>query len=226
MSLKLVYFKMRALAEAPQFLLHYLNINYEYLMSWEYFKKEWSLVKQSVSFKQLPILMVNDKHEIAQSISILLYIEKIAHYETKDPIQAAKENSILQSAQELFAPLNPTVNFAIKDDFIKKRDAMLPFLNSRFEDLQKILESSGKKFFGGNQPKACDFAVFHHLDLSKKLDDGLIKKFLFLERFVEDISSIGTIEAYLKKRPKLIDVSIKPQLLINGVPHPTGVNQT
>ena len=51
MSLKLVYFKMRALAEAPQFLLHYLNINYEYLMSWEYFKKEWSLVKQSVSFK-------------------------------------------------------------------------------------------------------------------------------------------------------------------------------
>ena len=103
---------------------------------------------------------------------------------------------------------------------------MLPFLNSRFEDLQKILESSGKKFFGGNQPKACDFAVFHHLDLSKKLDDGLIKKFSFLERFVEDISSIGTIEAYLKKRPKLIDVSIKPQLLINGVPHPTGVNQT
>ena len=65
-----------------------------------------------------------------------------------------------------------------------------------------------------------------HHDLSKKLDDGLIKKFLFLERFVEDISSIGTIEAYLKKRPKLIDVSIKPQLLINGVPHPTGVNQT
>jgi hypothetical protein len=37
MSLKLVYFKMRALAEAPQLLLHYAGIDYEYLMSWDYY---------------------------------------------------------------------------------------------------------------------------------------------------------------------------------------------
>ena len=39
MNLKLIYFKMRALAEAPQLLLHYTNIKYEYYMSWEYYKK-------------------------------------------------------------------------------------------------------------------------------------------------------------------------------------------
>jgi hypothetical protein len=40
MSLKLVYFKMRALAEAPQLLLHYAGINFEYQMSWDYYGKE------------------------------------------------------------------------------------------------------------------------------------------------------------------------------------------
>ncbi len=226
MSLKLIYFKMRALAEAPQLLLNYLNIDYQYLMSWEYFGKEWSEVKPNISFKQLPILIVDDHHEIAQSVSILNYIEKIANYETKDEIQSAKENAILQSAQELFAPLNPTVNFAIKEDFITKRDSMLPFLNSRFEDFQKILDGSSKKFFGGENPKACDFAVFHHLDLSKKLDNSLITKFSRLEKFIDDISSLESIKKYLSTRPELIDVSIKPQLLINGVLHPTGVQKT
>jgi hypothetical protein len=35
--LQLIYFKMRALAEAPQLLLNYGNIEYDYLMSWDYF---------------------------------------------------------------------------------------------------------------------------------------------------------------------------------------------
>jgi hypothetical protein len=38
MSLELIYFKMRALAEAPYMLLHYTKIDYEDLMSWNVFK--------------------------------------------------------------------------------------------------------------------------------------------------------------------------------------------
>jgi len=48
--LKLVYFKMRALAEAPQFLLNYCKINYEYIMSWDRFDEEWSNVKPKLAF--------------------------------------------------------------------------------------------------------------------------------------------------------------------------------
>ena len=43
--LKLVYFKMRALAEAPQLLLEYSDLEYEYLMSWDHFDDVWSKVK-------------------------------------------------------------------------------------------------------------------------------------------------------------------------------------
>ena len=34
------------------------------------------------------------------------------------------------------------------------------------------------------------------------------------------------VKSYLDKRPELIDVSVEPKLIIDGVPHPTGVKKT
>ena len=132
--LKLVYFKMRALAEAPQLLLEYSGLEYEYLMSWDHFDDVWSKVKPMIPFQQLPMMEVGDGTQICQSIAILQYIENRSGLSISDPIKAAEAMAILQSAQELFAPLNPTVNFATGDDFVTKRDAMRKGLKSRFAD--------------------------------------------------------------------------------------------
>ena len=154
------------------------------------------------------------------------YIEKISGISIKDNILAAKADAITQSAQELFMPLNPTVNFAVGEDFISKKNTMKDFLLSRFDDLDRSIKSSGKKFFIDNHPYACDFAAFHHLDLSKKLDENLIAQFPRLEKFLDDISSIDSISKYLQNRPELINVSLEPKLVIDGNEHPTGTNQT
>ena len=224
--LKLIYFKMRALAEAPQLLLKYSGLEYEYLMSWEHFDDVWQNVKPKIPFQQLPIMVSEDGTEICQSIAILQFIESRAGLSINDPIKAAEAMAILQSAQELFAPLNPTVNFATGDSFIEKRDMMKPMLMSRFEDFDRALKSRGKKYFIDDKPHACDFAVLHHLDLSKKLDETLIVNFPRLEKFIYDISEIDSVAEYLNNRPELIDVSIEPKLIINGTPHPTGTKQT
>ena len=126
MKIDLIYFKMRALAEAPQLLMHYTGINYNFIMSWDYYGKEWSEVKSQVPFKQLPMIVVDDKYEICQSIAILNYIENVAGLKLKDPIEEAKASSILQSAQELFLPLNPAVNFAVGDDSVSYTHLTLP----------------------------------------------------------------------------------------------------
>ena len=68
--------------------------------------------------------------------------------------------------------------------------------------------------------------TFHHLDISRMLDPTIIKKFPRLERFLDDIEKIKSIKSYLEIRPKLIDVSVEPKLVINGTPHPTGVQKT
>ena len=226
MKIDLIYFKMRALAEAPQLLMHYADIEYNYIMSWDYYDKEWQEVKPQIPFKQLPMIVVDDEHEICQSIAILNFIQNIAGLKLEDPVQEAKANAILQSAQELFLPLNPAVNFAVGVDLIKRRDDMLPFLQTRFEELEKIINLNGGRFFIDDTPRACDFAAFHHLDLSRKLDAKIIKKFPSLEKFLDDIASISSIESYLSKRPELIDVSVEPKLVINGKAHPTGTVKT
>ena len=217
---------MRALAEAPQMLMSYAGLQYEYLMSWKYFDDEWENVKPTIPFKQLPILVVDDEQQIAQSTSIMRFLQKLADIEPQDPIDAAKADVILESAQELFRPLNPTVNFALGEDFESKRESMLPDLSSRFADLERALLDGGKKFFMGDDPIACDFTAFHHLDLSRQLDPNFLGQFSRLNEFVSDIERIESISNYLNSRPELIDVNTGPKLVINGKAHPTGTNKT
>jgi len=224
--LKLVYFKMRALAEAPQLLLNYCKINYEYIMSWDHFDDEWSNVKPKLAFKQLPMMEVEDGTQICQSIAILQYIENLGGLKISDPVKAAEATAVLQSAQELFAPLNPTVNFAVGQDFNNKRDSMRINLESRFSDLARYLEKHEGRYFIDDTPRAAEFACFHHLDLSRELDPEILEKFPRLIKFVKDIEDIDAVSKYLKNRPELVDVGTEPKLVINGTEHPTGVNKT
>ena len=224
--LKLVYFKMRALAEAPQLLLNYCGINYEYIMSWDHFDDEWSNVKPKLAFKQLPMMEVEDGTQICQSIAILHYIESLGGLKISDPLMAAEAMAVLQSSQELFAPLNPTVNFAVGQDFKNKRDTMKANLESRFSDLARYLDKHEGRYFIDDTPRAAEFACFHHLDLSRELDPEILKKFPRLIKFVKDIEDIDTVSKYLKNRPELVGVGTEPKLVINGTEHPTGVNKT
>ena len=49
-DLTFVYFKMRALGEAPQMMLHFRNQPYRYMMGWEYFGKPWPDAKRGAAF--------------------------------------------------------------------------------------------------------------------------------------------------------------------------------
>ena len=217
---------MRALAEAPQLLLNYCKINYEYIMSWDHFDDEWSNVKPKLAFKQLPMMEVEDGTQICQSTAILQYIENLGGLKISNPVKAAEATAVLQSAQELFAPLNPTVNFAVGQDFNNKRDSMRVNLESRFSDLARYLDKHEGRYFIDDTPRAAEFACFHHLDLSRELDPEILKKFPRLIKFVKDIEDIDTVSKYLKNRPELVGVGTEPKLVINGTEHPTGVMKT
>ena len=195
-------------------------------MSWDHFDDEWSNVKPKLAFKQLPMMEVEDGTQICQSIAILQYIENLGGLKIGDPVKAAEATAVLQSAQELFAPLNPTVNFAVGQDFNNKRDSMRVNLESRFSDLARYLDKHEGRYFIDDTPRAAEFACFHHLDLSRELDPEILKKFPRLIKFVKDIEDIDTVSKYLKNRPELVGVGTEPKLVINGTEHPTGVNKT
>ena len=195
-------------------------------MSWDHFDDEWSNVKPKLAFKQLPMMEVEDGTQICQSIAILQYIENLGGLKISNPVKAAEATAVLQSAQELFAPLNPTVNFAVGQDFNNKRDSMRVNLESRFSDLARYLDKYEGTYFIDDTPRAAEFACFHHLDLSRNLDPEILNNFPRLIKFVNDIEAIDSVSKYLKNRPKLVGVGIEPKLVINGTEHPTGLNKT
>ena len=194
-------------------------------MSWDHFDDEWSNVKPKLAFKQLPMMEVEDGTQICQSIAILQYIENLGGLKISNPVKAAEATAVLQSAQELFAPLNPTVNFAVGQDFNNKRNSMRVNLESRFSDLARYLDKYEGTYFIDDTPRAAEFACFHHLDLSRNLDPEILNKFPRLIKFVNDIENIDSVSKYLKNRPKLVGVGIEPKLVINGTEHSTGVNK-
>lgn len=223
-KLELVYFKMRALAEAAQLILRATNTPYDYSMGWNYFGDSWANVKEKAPFRQLPMLVVDGKHEIAQSGAICRYLADLTGLAPDDSTMRAEVDSVFEASQEWFAPLNPTINFAVGDDFIAKRDAQLPGLHLRLGDFERYLGRHDGPFFFGDSPYYCDFGVFHHVDLAHFFDDNLLADYPKISEMMAAVRNIEGVATYLAERPDLIGVGSKPQLMINGTPEATGVS--
>ena len=99
-KLELIYFRLRALAEAPQMMLKFAGIDYSYIMANEYFNKPWKEAKAGVAFNQLPLLIVDEKIEIWQSNSIVRFLATITGTMPENKMIAAQAaaNAAQQSA--------------------------------------------------------------------------------------------------------------------------------
>ena len=171
-KLQLIYFNLRALAEAPQMMMRYAKVPYSYEMSWDYFDKPWSEAKPDVAFGQLPLLVVDQAVHIWQSGAIVRYLAKLTRTIPDDPLLAAQVDAVFDSTQELFPPLNPTVNVIVGELHQQRKEN---FLNSFPETLKNfarqlertIVRVDGQwvrlgPFFFGSRPYYCDFAAYHH----------------------------------------------------------------
>ena len=59
----------------------------------------------------------------------------------------------------------------------------------------------------------------------QQLNKLLLAKFPLLEKFLENIETIVSLRSDLNTGTKLIDASDMPKLVIDGVPHPTGIQK-
>jgi len=222
-DLTLVYFKMRALGEAPQMMLRHRDHPYRYAMGWDYFGKPWAEAKPEVTYRQLPMLVTEDGTRITQTGAIMRYLAGRLDLMPTDPLTAALADEVFEGAHELFMPLNPVVNFKTGDAFREAGERCLPSLKARFADFERLLARHDGPFFFGAAPYYCDFAAFHHIDLSHFLDESILTDFPRLREFTDAMRMLPGLGAYLADRPELIGVGVGPKLVIDGVPVPTGV---
>jgi glutathione S-transferase len=223
-KLDLIYFKMRAFTEAVQMQLCYGKIPYNYHFPWDYFDKPWPEVKQEVGFGQLPLLIINDKNKIWQSGSIMRYTANLAKTIPESPENRGVADAIFESSQELFQPLNATINFRVGEEYERFKKIILDDFRPRLVYFNKFLESDKSgPFFFGKTPFYCDFGTYHQFSLIRVLDNKIFDKFSLVDQFMDGIENLSGVSEYLSSRPELKGIGDNPKLVIDGKAVSTGM---
>ena len=225
MDLKLIYGNMRALCEAPQMMLHYADIPYEYSMVWDHYGSSWAEVKKDIIFNRLPILIINEDKYLWQSNTIIRYLSNLTKTKPSDEFQLAYCDAIFESTHEMFSPLNPTINMTFGEKFnANKKKLLEDILPNSLNNFEKLLQNSSGNFFIGNDPFYCDFNAYHHFSMCLILDKNIFSNFPNLKKFINNFEKLNNIKNYLDGRPELVELGKSPHFLIDGKKIPTGLN--
>ncbi len=223
-KLDLVYFKMRAFTEAIQMQLCYGRVPYTYYMAWEYFKKSWPEMKKEIGFGQLPVLVVDNQTTIWQSGSIMRYTAKFAKTLPTNEENRAIADAIFESSQELFQPLNATINFKTGEEYEGIKKTILSGFVPKIFYFNKYLESDKRgPFFLGSSPSYCDFGVYHQLSMIRVLEPTIFDDWPSIGSFLSAVENLSGVSEYLNSRPELVGIKEEPKLIIKGTAVPTGM---
>ena len=226
-KLELIYFTGRALAESPQMMMRYAWVEYRYEMAWDYYGKPWSEAKMEVAFGQLPVLVVNDTVHIWQSGAIVRYLAKLTGTMPEDPLLEARVDAVFEQTQEIFAPLNPTVNIKIGEEHLKFKEMFLISFPGILKNFARQLEHSDEgPYFFGSIPYYCDFSAYHHFSLATILQQDILNAYPSVLDFMAAVENLSGVKEYLASRPGIIDVGTAPKLIIDGIAKPTGTKSS
>ena len=225
MDLKLIYGNMRALCEAPQMMLHYADIPYEYKMVWDHYGSSWAEVKKDIIFNRLPILIINEDRYIWQSNTIIRYLSNLTKTKPSDEFQLAYCDAVFESTHEMFSPLNPTINMTFGEKYNSNKKKLLEdILPNSLNNFEKLLQNSSGNFFIGNDPYYCDFNAYHHFSMCLILDKNIFSNFPNINKFINNFEELNNIKKYLDIRPELVELGESPHFIIDGKKIPTGLN--
>ena len=223
-KLDLVYFKMRAFTEAIQMQLCYGNVPYTYYMAWEYFDKPWPEMKKEIGFGQLPVLIVDTKTYIWQSGSIMRYTANLANTCPTNKEDRGIADAIFESSQELFQPLNATINFKVGEEYESLKKTILSGFEPKIFYFNKYLERNNSgPFFLGKYPAYCDFGTYHQLSMIRVLEPTIFDDWPTIKGFLSAIENLKGVSEYLDGRPELVGIKEEPKLIIKGKAVPTGM---
>ncbi len=225
MDLKLIYGNMRALCEAPQMMLHYADIPYEYKMVWDHYGSSWAEVKKDIIFNRLPILIINEDKYIWQSNTIIRYLSNLTKTKPSNEFQLAYCDAVFESTHEMFSPLNPTINMTFGEKYNSNKKKLLEdILPNSLNNFEKLLQNSSGNFFIGNDPYYCDFNAYHHFSMCLILDKNIFSNLPNINKFINNFKELNNIKKYLDTRPELVELGESPHFLIDGKKIPTGLN--
>jgi glutathione S-transferase len=206
-KLKLYYFNIKGKGEPIRLFCAYAGLELE---DYRFAAGEFTTMKDSgkLAFGQVPLLEVDDNHQLVQSAAILRYLGKLGGLYPEDPIMAAKVDAALDQEVDAFtattvATYNTRFGIAMDDDAKAKVYEVLSseVLPRHLGNVEKLFEASSTGWIAGTkEPSPADFVWYVRFDyltekteLSEKiksLDDypackAFVAKFKGLEAIKE-----------------------------------------
>lgn len=211
MSYKLTYFDLPALAEPIRLLFVLGNIEWENITPTF---EDWTQIKDTTKWGQLPTLINQDNVEMTQSKAILRYLGKKVLYngmplypdgEIINDFESYKIDEMIDAFEDLRILIIPSYAIKDKDEKIAARLELLSKDGKMYELLKKLEKECGENFI------VCDYLTIADLWACMLLSffrsgfyDGIptdyLSDFPKLNNIVNNVKQIPVIKEYLTKK--------------------------
>jgi glutathione S-transferase len=194
--LKFVYWKIAARAQSAMLMCHAANLEY----IWEEPAENLKNVKSNYPFGQLPCLEHNNKM-IPQSGTITRYCANLSSLMPEDIFQQLDADMLIEFSNDIY---NLFVKAKYAGDELAQQVGWQRVKTKQLpEKLDYLVKFLGEKpYFSGEQVNAGDIAIFSILNLAFEAGIDWTPNYPTLNAHYERVKNIGSINEYLKNKPK------------------------
>jgi len=207
---KLTYFPVRALGESIRYILSYGGKDFEdERLTFE----QWPTLKPKTPMAQLPILEIDGKPMLCQSMAICRYLAKEIGIAGQDNFEQAQADMIVDGYRDITPKLTPvygelrliniekTGSEATMKELYNtfKTETLIPFLD-RYE---QFLTKNGSGYFVGSKLTWADIVIAEFLEKIQFLfDKQALEKYPKLAALEKKVLQLPGIKEYIDKRPQ------------------------
>jgi glutathione S-transferase len=201
---KLIYFNLKGRAELTRLIFNLAGQPFEDNRI-EF--SDWSKLKNTFSFKQLPVLEVTETDgkvtRIAQSNSIVRFVASRFGLDGKNDLERASCDMICEQIRDIFDSLIHI--FLIKNEE-EKSSLFDKNVNEKIPDMyrliQNLLETNKSGFLVGNDVTYTDLALVLSYDWLRDRKEDVLAKLPGLKEHEAKIRAIPRVADHLKKHEK------------------------
>jgi glutathione S-transferase len=198
---KLTHLNIRPRAEPIRMIFALKEIPYEDV---RIERADWPAQKEKFPWGQVPVLEINGKTVLAESLAITRYLARKYGLTGANEVEAAKCDEYVDTIGEVrvhwFAYYFE--KDAAKKETLKKEllDVILPKYFGKYET---ILKSSSGPYLLGDQLAWADIVMAHSLEFYEDfIDKNICKNFPSLQKLKEEVYNVPNIKAWINNRPK------------------------
>uniref|UniRef100_A0A914YB62 glutathione transferase n=1 Tax=Panagrolaimus superbus TaxID=310955 RepID=A0A914YB62_9BILA len=203
MPLKLQYLSIRYLAEPARLILYYANESFE---DERLTQETWEPIKASSPYNTVPILTVDGKHQIAQSMAIYHYLAQKYGLAGKGEIEVAKVEAVGEYFREMMNKILPYLLFLIGKNSEGTKESNYakyfePTVKQYLPVMIKLLKESKSEFFADSGATWVDFLVAEYIDSIHGHAPDVLKNYSELLEHSKRVHSLPQLQKYLQSRP-------------------------